>query len=505
MDAAGSAGPAGNPAETPEGAVPDAAPQPPETDFGRRRSRWAALAVLATGQLMLIVDGTGVAVALPQIRADLGLAGAQLSWVVNGYLVAYGGLLLLCGRLGDLLGRRRVFLAGIAVFTAASLLCGVAGTAAQLVVARFVQGVGCAMAGSLITGMVVVLFPEGRERVRAITVIAFVAAGGGSLGALGGGLLTELLGWPWMFLINVPIGALLLAAGHRTLAPDRGAGRDGGADLLGAVLVTAGLMLLVYAIGDLGPDGSGVAVPAGAAVLGLVLVAAFAWRQARAAAPLVDLSIFRSRALSGGNLVQALFVGAMFGFQYLVTLYLQEVLGLGSLETGLAYLLASAVIGATTLGPAGPLIVRWGVRRVLPLGLGAGLSAFGWLARAPEAGGYTVDVLPAMLLLGVSAGLVIPAATSLAMTGASDSDSGVRSGVAGTAQQVGGALGLAALAALAAAVTDASAAGGAGRAAALTAGYRAGFAAGAVLLALAAVAAVAVLRRERGTDEAEAA
>ncbi|XVQ06668.1 MFS transporter [Spirillospora sp. CA-255316] len=462
-----------------------------------RSSRWPALAVLATGQLMLIIDGTGVAVALPQIREDLGLAGAQLSWVVNGYLVAYGGLLLLCGRLGDLLGRRRVFLAGIAVFTAASLLCGVAGDATLLVAARFAQGVGCAMAGSLITGMVVVLFPEGRERVRAITVIAFVAAGGGSVGALGGGVLTQLLGWQWMFLINLPIGALLLVAGHRTLEPDRGTGRDGGADLAGAGLVTAGLMLLVFAIGALGPEASGIGLPAALAGLGLVLLAGFAVRQARAAAPLLDLSIFRSRALSGGNLVQALFVGAMFGFQYLVTLYLQEVLGLSSLATGLAYLVASAVIGVTTLGLAGPLIVRWGVRRVLPAGLAAGLLAFGWLARAPESGGYAVDVLPAMLMLGVSAGLVLPAATALAMTGASGADSGVRSGVAGTAQQVGGALGLAAMAALAAAVTDEAGAGGAAREAALTQGYRSGFVAGAVLLALAAVLALIVLRDER--------
>jgi EmrB/QacA subfamily drug resistance transporter len=460
------------------------------------RSRRPALAVLATGQLMLIVDGTGVAVALPRIREDLGLAGAQLSWVVNGYLIAFGGLLLLCGRLGDLLGRRRLFLGGIAVFTAASVLCGVADDATTLVAARFVQGVGCAMAGSVITGMVVVLFPEGRERVRAITLIAFVAAGGGSAGALGGGVLTELFGWPWMFLVNLPIGALLVFFGRRALAPDRGIGWDAGADLLGAALVTAGLMLLVFAIGDLGPGGSGTGLPAALAVAGVALLAAFAVRQRRTAAPLLDLSILRSRELSAGNLLQALFVGAMFGFQYLVTLHLQEVLGLSPLETGLAYLLASAVIGGTSLALAEPLIVRFGVRRSLLSGLAAGLVSFGWLARIPEHGTYAVDVLPAMLALGVSAGLVLPAATALSMTGASGADSGVRSGMSGTAQQVGGALGLAVMAASAAAATGAAGAGasGAAREAALTGGHRIGFAVGALLLALAIMVVLALPR-----------
>jgi MFS family permease len=337
-----------------------------------------------------------------------------------------------------------------------------------------------------------VLFPEGRERVRAITVIAFVAAGGGSVGALGGGVLTELLGWPWMFLVNVPIGALLLLFGRRTLRPDRGIGWEAGADLLGAALVTAGLMLLVFAIGSLGPGGSGAAVTALPAAAGLALLAGFVLRQRRAAAPLLDLAVFRSRAWTGGNALQALFVGAMFGFQYLVTLYLQEVLGLDPLETGLAYLLASAVIGATSLALAEPLIVRFGVGRVLPAGLAAGILAFGWLARAPVSGTYTVDVLPAMLALGVSAGLVLPAATALAMTGASAADSGVRSGVIGTAQQVGGALGLAGMAALAAAGTRH--AGAADGPAALTHGYRIGFAAGAVLLALALVIALLLSR-----------
>uniref|UniRef100_UPI0010416FAB MFS transporter n=1 Tax=Actinomadura roseirufa TaxID=2094049 RepID=UPI0010416FAB len=475
-----------------------------ETAATTARSRRAALAVLAAGQLMLIVDGTGVAVALPRIRADLGLAGAQLSWVVNGYLVAYGGLLLLCGRLGDLLGRRRIFLCGIAVFTAASALCGAAGGVtgggtggmAVLVAARFAQGVGCAMAGSVITGMVVVLFPEGRERVRAITVIAFVAAGGGSAGALGGGVLTQLFGWRALFFVNLPIGAALLVAGRRALAPDRGTGWGGGADLAGAALVTAGLMLLVFAIGDIGPDGSGVELPAALAVLGLALLAGFAVRQARAAAPLLRLSIFRSRALSGGNLLQALFVGAMFGCQYLVTLYLQEALGLSSLETGLAYLLASVVIAVTSLVLAEPLIARFGVRRVLLAGAAAGVLAFAWLARVPVPGSFAVDVLPGMSVLGVSAGLVLPAATALVMTGASDLDSGVRSGVTGTAQQVGGALGLAAMAALAAA-----GAGEAGDAAERAGGYRHGFAAGGILLALAVLLALALPRDDRAAAQ----
>ncbi|WP_410631071.1 MFS transporter [Amycolatopsis sp. cmx-4-83] len=444
------------------------------------RSPRASLALLATGQLMLIIDGTGVAVALPRVRDELGLAGAQLSWVVNGYLVAFGGLLLLCGRVGDLVGRRRVFLAGIAVFTAASAVCGVAGTGAVLVAARFAQGAGGALAGSVITGMAVVLFPDGRARVRAITVLAFVAAAGGSVGALGGGALTQAFGWRSVFLVNLPIGVLLLVFGRRVLAPERGTGWGAGADLFGGALVTAGLMLLVLGIGELGPDGPGTWLPPVLVGAGVVLLVAFVVRQARAGNPLLPLGMFTSRALSGGNAVQALFVGAMFGFQYLVTLYLQEVLGLTSLETGLAYLLASAVIGAVTLGAAQRLIVRWGARGVLLAGLAAGLLSFGWLVRVPAGGGFALDVLPAMVVLGVSAGLVLPAATALAMTGAAEADSGLRSALSGTAQQVGGALGLAVLAAFAGA------------------GYRWGFAAGAVLLVLAGLLVLAVLRREHG-------
>jgi EmrB/QacA subfamily drug resistance transporter len=456
----------------------------------RTPSRWAALAVLCAGMLMIILDGTIVSVALPALQADLGFTPAGLAWTVNAYLVPLGGLLLLAGRLGDLAGRRRMLLAGLTLFVLASLLCGLAVDAAMLVVARFVQGVGAAMASAVVLGMIVALFPEPGERARAMGAYAFVGAAGASIGTLLGGVLTDTVGWRWIFLVNVPIGVAAVLLALRYVAADRPAGRGARPDVLGGVLVTAGLVLAVLTIVD--AAAAPVRLAEGAAAL--ALLAAFVVRQRRAAEPLVRLGIFRSRAVSGGNAVQLLTVAGMMGFQFTAALYLQEALGYAPAQTGFAMLPIPVTIALVSLALSGQLIARAGARPALLVGevlLVAGLL----LLVRPATGSYLVDVLPSMVVLGLGAGLVLPAVTTVIMSDATPADAGLASGLANTSQQVGAALGVAALAVLAAARTDAVAAAGAPHVEALTSGYRLAFAASAVLVAAATALAWAVLRR----------
>ncbi|MHA6629555.1 MFS transporter [Pseudonocardia sichuanensis] len=453
-------------------------------------SRLLALAVLCGGMLMIILDGTIVSVALPAIQSDLGFTPAGLAWTVNAYLVPLGGLLLLAGRLGDLVGRRRLLLAGLALFVLASLLCGLAVTAEMLVAARFLQGVGAAMASAVVLGMIVALFPEPGERARAMGAYAFVGAAGASLGTLLGGVLTESVGWRWIFLVNVPIGVVVLLLAVRTVAPDGAVDRSGRPDVLGGLLVTAGLVLAVLTI----VGSSTATVRLGLATAAVALLAAFVVRQRRAAEPLVRLGIFGSRAVSGGNAVQLLTVAGMMGFQFTAALYLQEALGYAPAQTGFAMLPIPVTIALVSLLLSGQLIARAGARPVLLVGevlLVAGLL----LLVRPVTGSYLVDVLPSMLVLGLGAGLVLPAVTTVMMSDATPEDAGLASGLANTSQQIGAALGIAALAALAAARTDAVAAAGATHVDALSSGYRLAFAASAVLVAAATALAVTVLRR----------
>ncbi|WP_308283378.1 MFS transporter [Pseudonocardia nigra] len=448
-------------------------------------SRWAALTVLCAGMLMIILDGTIVSVALPAIQADLGFSTEGLAWTVNAYLVPLGGLLLLAGRLGDLLGRRRMLLAGLVLFVLASLLCGLAIDPAMLVAARFLQGVSAAMASAVVLGMIVGLFPEPVERAKAMGVYAFVGAAGASTGLVLGGLLAQTVGWRWIFLVNVPIGVVAVVAARWTVAPE--AGQRGRADVLGAALVTAGLMLGVFAI----VDTSGPAVRVTVAVLAGLLLAAFVARQRRIAEPLVRLSIFRSRAVSGGNAVQLLMVAGMLGFQFTGALYLQESLGYTPAQTGLAMLPIAVTIGVVSLAGSGRLIGRFGPRPVLLAG--QVFVAAGLVLLAPDAtGSYTADLLPSIVLFGVGGGLVLPAVTTVIMSDATPADAGLASGLANTSQQVGGAVGVAVLAVLAAARTDGLVAAGV-PAVALTGGYHLAFLVSAGLLVLAAVLTLTVL------------
>jgi EmrB/QacA subfamily drug resistance transporter len=459
-----------------------------------RDTRWRALVVLCAGMLMIILDGTIVTVALPSIQSDLGFSQSSLAWVVNAYLIAFGGLLLLAGRLGDLIGRRQMFLTGLAVFTSASLLCGLAGSQEMLIGARFVQGVGGAMASAVILGMIVTMFPEPREQAKAIGVYSFVASAGASIGLLAGGVLTQGINWHWIFFVNIPIGVATAVLAVRLLAADRGIGLREGADVAGAVLVTAALMLGVYTIVEAADNGWRSAQTLGLGTLALLLLAGFVLRQATAARPLMPLRVLRSRNVAGANLIQVLMVGGLFGMFVLGALYMQRVLGYDAVQTGLAFLPVSVGIGALSVGLAPRLTMRFGARAVLIPSLALLMAGLALFSRVPVEGDYVTDLLPTMLLFGIGAGMSFPALMTLAMSSASPSDAGLASGLVNTTQQVGGALGLAVLATLATTRTDGLLADGQSTAAALTDGYQLAFGVGAALLAGAIVLAAIVLK-----------
>ena len=461
----------------------------------RTYSRWTALVVLCAGTLMTILDGNIVTVAMPAVQSDLGFTASGLAWVVNAYLIPFGGLLLLAGRLGDLVGRKRMFVAGLAVFTVASVLCGTATGQGTLIAARALQGVGGAMTSAVVLGMLVSLFPEPRAQARAIAVFSAVGAAGGALGTFLGGALTQALNWHWIFLINLPIGLVALLAAVRVLAPEDGEGLGRGADYPGAALVTGALMLTVYVI-----VGSGDRAPATTlllAAVSLALFTAFTVRQARAARPLLRLRLFGSRLLSGANAVQILMIATMYGFQFLGALYLQRVLGFGELLTGTAFLPAPVVIGVLMLGLSARTIGRFGAYRVLLAGLVLVLAGMALLSRAPADGSYLADVLPALLLLATGFAAAMPALTGLAMAGAREEDAGLASGLFNTTQVVGGSLGLAVLSVLAASRTEGLLARGAELVPATAEGYRLAFGVGTGIAAGALVLAAVVLRTAR--------
>jgi EmrB/QacA subfamily drug resistance transporter len=458
------------------------------------RKRWLALYVLCAGMLMIVLDITIVNVALPSIQDDLGFSQSNLAWVVNAYLIAFGGLLLLSGRFGDILGRRSVFMAGLAVFTVASLLCGLAQSQGVLVGARFVQGVGGAMTSAVILGMIVTMFPEPREQAKAIGVYAFVASGGGSVGLLAGGVLTESINWHWIFFVNIPIAVVTALLAARLLERDDGIGFGDGADVAGAVLITSSLMLGVYTIVSPAAEyGWGSAQTLALSAASLVLLAAFITREARAANPLIPLRIFRSRNVSGANVIQALSVAGMFGMFFLGSLYLERVLGYGALEIGLGFVPVTIVMGTLSIRYTEPLIMRFGAKTMVVLGMAliaAGLILF---TKTPVDGSYVRDLLAPMLLFGLGAGLSFPALMTVAMSGATNEDAGLASGLVNTSAQVGGALGLAVLATLSATRSEDLIGSGEATASALTSGYHLAFWIGAALVLAAIAVALTVI------------
>jgi EmrB/QacA subfamily drug resistance transporter len=468
------------------------------------RMRWLALYVLCLGDLMIVLDVTIVGVALPSIRTDLGFSESSLAWVVNAYLITFGGFLLLGGRLGDLFGHRRLFLIGIGLFTAASLACGVATTQGFLVGARAVQGLGAAIVSAVALSLVMTLFTEPGERAKAMGIFGFVASGGGSVGVLLGGILTDVLDWHWIFLVNVPIGVAVVLLSFRLVPGERVQGAATRLDVGGAITVTAALMLAVYAI----VNGNDVGWTSGR-TLGLLAAAAglfalFLVIEARVHSPLMPLGLFRHRNLAFSNIVGVLWAAAMFAWFFLSALYLQLVLGYSPLEVGLAFLPGNLLMMALSIGLSARLVMRYGIRA--PLGVGLGIAAVGLLlfARAPVDGSFVVDVLPSMILLGIGAGIAFNPVLLAAMSDVEPSEAGLASGVVNTAFMMGGALGLAVLASVAASRTESELAVGTDSLTALTEGYHAAFLLGALFAASAAVVGAVFLRTRAAPGEESA-
>jgi EmrB/QacA subfamily drug resistance transporter len=465
--------------------------------------RWLALLVLCLGDLMIVLDVTIVGVALPSIRADLGFSEESLAWVVNAYLITFGGFLLLGGRLGDLFGHRTLFLAGLALFTAASAVCGLANSQGMLVTARAVQGVGGAVVSAVALSLMMTLFTEPTERAKAMGIFGFVASGGGSLGVLLGGILTDALDWHWIFLVNVPVGILVIVLTLAVISRGRVAAAAQRLDVAGAVAVTASLITAVYAIVNGNEVGWLTGRTLGLLALSCVLLVIFLAIEARVESPLVPLRLFRLRNIAVSNAVGVLWAGAMFAWFFLSALYLQLVLGYSPLQVGLAFLPGNLIMGAVSIGLSARLVLRFGIKP--PLTAGLLLAALGLLllARAPVDGSFAVDVFPSMILLGFGAGMAFNPVLLAAMSDVEPTEAGLASGLVNTSFMMGGALGLAVLASLAASRTDTLLAAGESQAAALTGGYHVAFLVGAIF-AVAAAALGAVLLRVPAAEVAEA-
>jgi len=456
--------------------------------------RWHALIVLCLGVLMIVLDTTIVNVALPSIRTDLKFSAASLAWVVNAYMLTFGGFLLLGGRLGDLFGHRRLFLVGLILFTAASLACGLATTQTFLITARGIQGLGGAVVSAVALSLIMDLFTAPDERAKAMGVYGFVCAGGGSIGVLLGGLLTSLLNWHWIFLVNLPIGAAVYALSLKLLPNVAGTNGPKQLDIAGAITVTASLMLAVYAI----VNGNEVGWAATQTIVQLSiaagLLATFIWIEASVRMPLMPLSLFRLRNVATANVVGVLWAAAMFAWFFLSALYLQLVLNYTPMQVGLAFLPGNLIMAVFSLGLSAKLVMRFGIR--LPLAGGLLLASVGLalFARAPVDGHFVVDVLPGMVLVGFGAGIAFNPLLLAAMSDVSPSDSGLASGVVNTSFMMGGALGLAVLASLAASRSNELRSAGELSASALNGGYQAAFVVGAGCAALASLLGAVLLR-----------
>jgi EmrB/QacA subfamily drug resistance transporter len=469
-----------------------------------KQSRWLSLMVLCTGFLLIVIDMTIVNVALPSIQRDLRFSQAGLAWVINAYLIAFAGLLLLAGRMGDLFGRKRVYLIGLGIFTVASLLCGLSFDQRILIAARFIQGVGGAVSSAGILAMIVTLFPRPDEQAKAFGVFAFVASAGGALGLLAGGLITQAVSWHWIFFVNLPIGVVTAVLSARLLAPDRGIGIRAGADVLGAALITGSLMVGVYAIVESSTFGLLSLHTLGIGAISLVMLAGFLVRQALTSNPILPLRLLATRRLAGANLVQGLMNSAFLAFFFMASLDLERVLGYGPMAIGLAFLPLSAVMAVFSIRFSARLITRLGPGRILITGQLVTAAALAMLGFGPAHASYPIHLLLPMAMLGLGGGLSFPALTMVAMSDAEPGDAGLASGLLNTTAQVGGALGLAMFATLAGARTLNLMRDGAGSLDALAGGYHLAWLVGAAVLLISMGVAAWVLRAGRSTQAAVA-
>jgi EmrB/QacA subfamily drug resistance transporter len=453
--------------------ITESAPEAGATLEGR--ARWLALYLLCFGDLLIVLDSTIVNVALPSIQADLGFSEASLAWVVNAYLLTFGGFLLLGGRLSDLFGRRRLFLLGLALFTLTSLACGLAGSQEFLVVARAVQGFGGAIVSVVALSLIMTIFTDPAERAKAMGIFGFVLSGGGTAGVLLGGVLTDLFAWNWIFLVNLPIGIGVFLFSLSLLPDDKGDADDRRVDVTGAVAVTAAVMLGTYAIINGNDNGWTSGETLGLLAGALALLAIFIIVESRVRSPLMPLGLFRLRNIRVANVVGALMAAAMFGWFFLVALYLQLVLGYSPLEVGLAFLPTTLVMGFESIAVSDRLVMRFGIKPPLVVGLTFFAIGLLWFTQAPVDGEFVADVLPGMILMGIGAGITFNPLLLAAMGDAEPSEAGLASGIVNTAFMMGGALGLAVLVSVADSRTDSLRGGGDGPLEALTGGYHAAF------------------------------
>ena len=463
--------------------------------------RWATLMVVCIAQLMIVLDVTIVNVALPAIQDDLGFSQANLTWVVNAFLVTFGSLLLLAGRLGDLLGRKRVFLAGVVTFTLASLLCGFAPSEGALIAARLLQGVGAAAQASVILAIIVTEFPAAAERARAMSAYVFVSVAGGSLGLLAGGLLTEALSWHWVFFVNLPIGAATFALGHALIRADSGLGLEHGVDWLGSLLVTASLMSAIYAIVEATTRGWLSAPVLEMGALAAALMAAFAVLESRIPNPIMPMRILRVSGLVNASLVRGVLVTGMYSTFFLGTLYLEHVRHYSALETGAAFLPWTLTVALLSQGITARLVARFGPLPVLTAGMltaAAGLLVF---ASVGAQTAYFPTIFVACLLIGLGIGNAFMPLLTLAMAEVPAADAGLASGITNVSQQISGALGLAVLSTLAANHTKALRSDDHGLTSALLGGYHLAFVVGALTIVAGVALAFTLLRPRTPSPE----
>lgn len=466
----------------------------PSTTLQPDRRRWFALVVVCLAMLMNALDATVVNVALPKIQHDLHFAQAGLAWVIDAYMISFAGLLLMSGRLGDLVGRKKIFLIGLVVFTVASAVCGIAGSQGVLIAARFVQGVGGALSSSVILAIIATEFPHARERAKAMSAYIFVAVGGGSIGLLAGGALTQALDWHWIFFINLPIGLVALLLGVWLVEENQGIGLAKGVDVLGSVLVTAGLMVGVYAVVKSTSYGWGSVHTLSFLALAVALICAFVFVESRVSNPIMPLRIFSVRGLASSSLVRGFMFIGMYGCFFLGTLYIEHVLGYSAMKTGLAFLPMTLVVALLSTGITARLVQRFGAKATAVPAIALAAAGLALLAQAGQHASYFPALLVPFVLMGAGMGAASVPLLTVAMADVPPQDAGLASGIVNVSMQVAGALGVAVLGTISADRSKTLSLRGESLAKALIGGYHLAFTLAASVVVVGLVIALITMR-----------